>query len=73
MLELRASLDATAWSGGPTLARLYGFVLTELIGANIRADADRVATCRRLVEPLAEAWRDAALVTTAEPFTAGVG
>lgn len=60
VLELRVSLDVEAWSGGPGLASLYGFLLTELIGANIARDADRVAGCRTLVEPLRDAWREAA-------------
>lgn len=59
VIELRVSLDVAAWSGGPGLASLYGFLLTELIGANIGKDADRVASCRALVEPLRDAWREA--------------
>ncbi|GIE97861.1 flagellar export chaperone FliS [Paractinoplanes rishiriensis] len=60
VIELRTSLDVDAWTGGPGLAALYGFLLTELIGANIARDADRVASCRSLVEPLRDAWREAA-------------
>jgi flagellar secretion chaperone FliS len=60
VLELRATLDTDAWEGGPGLASLYGFVLTELIGGNVNADAGRVAGCRALVEPLRDAWREAA-------------
>jgi len=60
ILELRTTLDLDAWSGAPGLANLYGFLLTELIGANIARDADRIATCRGLVEPLRDAWREAA-------------
>jgi flagellar protein FliS len=60
VLELRVSLDVEAWSGAPGLASLYGFLLMELIGANIARDPDRVAGCRVLVEPLRDAWREAA-------------
>ena len=60
ILELRATLDLEAWSGAAGLAGLYGFLLTELIQANIGRDADKVATCRGLVEPLRDAWREAA-------------
>jgi flagellar protein FliS len=60
ILELRTTLDLDAWSGAPGLANLYGFLLTELIGANIGRDADRIAACRALVEPLRDAWREAA-------------
>ncbi|GGJ82576.1 flagellar protein FliS [Pilimelia anulata] len=65
VLELRASLDTDAWEGGPGLARLYEFVMTELIQANVRRDADRVAGCRALMEPLRDAWREAAATTAA--------
>jgi flagellar protein FliS len=64
VLELRVTLDVDAWDGAPGLASLYGFVLTELIGANIKRDADRVASCRTLLEPLRDAWRDAASAST---------
>jgi flagellar protein FliS len=60
ILELRTTLDLDAWAGAPGLAGLYGFLLTELIGANIQRDADRVAACRKLLEPLRDAWREAA-------------
>jgi flagellar protein FliS len=60
ILELRTTLDLDAWEGAPGLANLYGFLITELIGANIKRDADRVAACRGLVEPLRDAWREAA-------------
>jgi flagellar protein FliS len=60
ILELRTTLDLDAWSGAPGLANLYGFLLTELIGANVGRDADRIAACRRLIEPLRDAWREAA-------------
>jgi flagellar protein FliS len=49
------------------LAQIYTFLLTELVSANIKADADRVASCRRLVEPLRDAWREAALSVAAAP------
>jgi len=65
LLELRTSLDIEAWSGAPGLASLYGFLITELIGANIGRDADRVAACRALVEPLRDAWREAAVAAVA--------
>jgi flagellar protein FliS len=65
VLELRVGLDVAAWSGGPGLAQLYGYLLTELVGANVRVDPDRVRACRELVEPLADAWREAALAAAA--------
>jgi flagellar protein FliS len=66
ILELRTTLDVAAWSGAPGLANLYGYLLTELIGANVRGEADRVAVCRSLIEPLRDAWREAATLAAAE-------
>ena len=65
VLELRASLQVDAWEGGPGLASLYTFLHTELVRANVAGDAAHVAACRRLVEPLADAWRDAAIAQVA--------
>ncbi|GAB4062357.1 hypothetical protein GCM10028777_01860 [Angustibacter speluncae] len=58
--ELLSSLDTSAWEGGPGLASLYSYLLTELVGANVEGDADRVAACRGHVEPLRDAWHEAA-------------
>jgi flagellar protein FliS len=60
VMELQSGLDPTKWSGGPGLAQLYAFLLRELIGANIAHDGRRVARCRALVEPLRDAWHQAA-------------
>jgi flagellar protein FliS len=70
VMELRTTLDTSAWTGAQGLASLYGFLLTELVGANIRGDADRVASCRALVEPLRDAWREASQANTAEAKSA---
>lgn len=58
--ELRAGLDTTAWDGGPGLAALYAFLLTEMVQANITADPARVASVRECIEPLRDAWHAAA-------------
>ena len=60
VLELRTTLDVDAWEGAPGLANLYSFLLTELIQANIKRDVVKVASCRALIEPLRDAWREAA-------------
>ncbi|MBT8225373.1 MAG: flagellar export chaperone FliS [Dactylosporangium sp.] len=59
ILELRTSLNTDAWDGAGRLAGIYGFLLTELIAANVNGDADRVASARGLVVPLLEAWQGA--------------
>jgi flagellar protein FliS len=60
VLELQASLRVDAWEGGPRLAALYTWLLTELVQANVRGDRNRVASCLQVVEPLRDAWRQAA-------------
>lgn len=59
--ELRTSLDVDAWSGGPGLAQLYDFVSAQLVAANVAKDAATVVGCRELLEPLLDAWQEAAL------------
>ncbi len=77
--ELRGSLDVTMWEGAAGLAQLYGFLFSRLIRANVRADADLVAECRGLVEPLRDAWREALVATRTaamagtQPVTARIG
>ncbi len=63
VLELRTSLDTTAWDGAQALTDLYTFLHSELVTANVRKDVARIASCRSLVEPLRDAWRTAALQT----------
>jgi flagellar protein FliS len=61
VLELHASLNVDVWDGAAGLASIYTFLLTELVQANVTRDVARVAACRGLVEPLRDAWREAAL------------
>jgi flagellar protein FliS len=70
IIELRSSLKVEEWEGATQLAQIYAFILTELVAANINGDIRRIASCRALVEPLAEAFREAA-TTAAIPEPAG--
>jgi flagellar secretion chaperone FliS len=58
--ELLCSLDQNAWDGGARLASIYTWLLKELMGAVVTNDADRTAACRACVEPLRDAWAEAA-------------
>ena len=60
VLELRSSLQVDAWEGGPRLAALYTWLISELVQANVKGDRNRVASCLQVVEPLRDAWRQAA-------------
>jgi flagellar protein FliS len=64
VLELRSSLDVDVWDGGPRLASLYTWLMQELIAANVKGDLRRVGDCRKIVEPLRDAWREAAASLT---------
>jgi flagellar protein FliS len=66
VLELRAALDTSSWSGADGLAQLYSFLLVELMSANVRADADKVSDCLAVIQPLRDAWRQALLITATE-------
>jgi flagellar protein FliS len=64
VLELLSSLQVDVWEGGPRLAALYNWLITEMITANVKGDSNRVASCRQVVEPLRDAWRQAAATLT---------
>jgi flagellar protein FliS len=67
VFELRESLRVDAWEGGPRLAALYTWMITELVQAGVKRDRNRVAACRQIAEPLRDAWRQAAATLTASP------
>lgn len=66
VLELMGSLRVDAWDGAQSLASIYTFLHSELIRANVSGDPQRTQACQRLVQPLAEAWRAAALEVSAQ-------
>jgi flagellar protein FliS len=61
VLELRFSLREDLWDGAPRLAAIYAFVHSQLIKANVERDPAITQACRLLLEPLAEAWREATM------------
>jgi flagellar protein FliS len=63
VLELRTSLDTTVWDAAQGLSDLYTWLHAELMAANIKRDTARIATCLGIVEPLRDAWRQAALAS----------
>lgn len=67
IIELRSTLQVDAWEGAPGLAQLYDFCRAELVQANLAKDGDRTAGVRRLLEPLRDAWREAAQQLAAVP------
>ncbi len=67
VLELLSSLQVDAWEGGPRLAALYNWLISELVQANIKLDTNRISACRQVVEPLRDAWRQAAASLAGSP------
>lgn len=58
--ELLNTLDLDAWPAGAGLADVYKYVIEQLVNANVHKDAAIVDDCRRIIEPLRDAWRQAA-------------
>lgn len=58
--ELLVSLDVARWPGGERLERLYTWLVGQLVAANQTKDAALVVSCREIIEPLREAWHEAA-------------
>ena len=67
VLELLSSLQVDAWDGGPRLAALYNWLIGELVQANVKLDTNRISSCRQVVEPLRDAWRQAAASLAGSP------
>jgi len=65
VLERRASLQRDVWEGAARLDSIYAWLHSHLIRANVQRDPAVTAECLRIIEPLAETWREAALVTMA--------
>lgn len=65
--ELQGSLDVTVWDGAPGLLALYDYINTALVRANINRDVNLTSECITLLEPLREAWHDAAAGLTIAP------
>jgi flagellar protein FliS len=67
VFELQGSLKIDVWEGGPRLASLYSWLISELVKANVKGDLRRVGDCRKIVEPLRDAWREAAASLASSP------
>jgi flagellar protein FliS len=67
ILELQASLRVDIWDGGPRLSALYAWLLSELLRANVKGDLRRIEDCRKIVEPLRDAWTEAAASLASSP------
>jgi flagellar protein FliS len=57
--ELALALDTAAWPEAAQLRDLYGWLLDELVRANVTKDASVLASCGQVVSGLHAAWADA--------------
>lgn len=69
--ELASSLDMEAWDGAQGLQSLYTFATETLVNANIRRDPSLTRQAISLLEPLRQAWHEAAAVPVAAPALEG--
>ncbi|MDQ4213191.1 flagellar export chaperone FliS [Microbacterium sp. ASV81] len=67
--ELSGSLT-DVWDGAEDLRALYTYLTGRLIVANVTRDRAAAAECREIVEPLREAWHEAAAALTPSPAAA---
>lgn len=58
--ELRSSLKVELWEGGDNLLALYNYCNGLLITANVRRDTVSIREAIDLLEPLRQAWHEAA-------------
>nr|WP_231703876.1 flagellar export chaperone FliS [Arthrobacter sp. zg-Y179] len=72
--ELMGTLKTDVWEGGENLHALYTYSLSTLMNANIGRDAKLTRECIDLLEPIRQAWHEAAAqlpVAGATPAAAG--
>ncbi|THJ65053.1 flagellar export chaperone FliS [Arthrobacter echini] len=65
--ELMSSLRTDVWDGADGLMSLYAYVRQGLVEANIGHDRSRTAECAEILEPLRQAWHEAARVGQLRP------
>lgn len=71
LTELLMSLR-DGWEGGADLARLYAWMLSELIIGGIQGDVEKVRPVRSMVDDLRNAWHEAAAQLAPSPAAFGV-
>ena len=63
--ELISSLKTDAWDGADGLLGLYNYAFTALVNANIQRDPALTREAIELLEPLRQAWHEAAAAVPA--------
>jgi flagellar protein FliS len=57
--ELERAVDVNVWPAGRDLLRLYGFLRSRMMEANLRKSVGPIDDCLLIVDPLASAWHEA--------------
>ncbi|PVZ56378.1 flagellar export chaperone FliS [Arthrobacter sp. H-02-3] len=65
--ELTSSLKVDAWDGADGLLGIYNYAFTALVNANIQRDPALTREAIDLLEPLRQAWHEAAASVPAPP------
>ena len=63
--ELTSTLRVDLWDGAADLQALYSYTRTAMVNANVHRDVNLTRECVTLLEPLREAWHEAAAQTPA--------
>jgi len=71
--ELSSSLDDGVWDGASGLRGIYTFATGHLVQANIQRDATLTGQVIELLEPLRQAWHEAAAAPAAHHSGVQVG
>ncbi|MCU1485354.1 MAG: fliS [Actinomycetia bacterium] len=58
--ELVCTLDGNAWAGAGDLARIYSWMVSQVISAKVKGDASLVGPVHDLVMQLGSAWHEVA-------------
>jgi len=65
--ELQRTLDVRVWDGASRLMAIYDYVYQSLVRANISRDVELTRECQARLEPLRQAWHEAAAMPVAAP------
>ncbi|MFK4731508.1 flagellar export chaperone FliS [Agromyces mediolanus] len=65
--ELQRTLDVRVWDGASRLMAIYDYVYQSLVRANISRDVTLTRECQARLEPLRQAWHEAAAMPVAAP------
>lgn len=73
IIELQRTLDLDAWDGARRLAAIYDYVFEAAVQANLSRNVELTRECQRRLEPLRQAWHEAAAMPAGVPVGAGAG